>query len=287
MNMKCIQSNDGGMVMQNGYLKTTDKAYIYYEDVGQGEDTLLFVPGHMCTTKFFRKNAAFFAKDHRVVLMDSRGFGNSSKPLHGNDIERHADDIKELIDFLDLKQVILVGWSLSGSVVTTYTAKYHGYRMKALGLLDACLFPFSPASWNSYNSRDYNMDDWNQKYRLWYTEPERYIENFVNRVKVGLSDTETEMVRCEIGKTPPWIGFALHTDWCHTDCVKLLPEISVPVIIFSGESKGHSASMGNYYETQITTYCEHHKFTEGGHMLFFIEADRFNGLLEAFIQKVS
>lgn len=273
--------------MQSGYLKTDDKAYIYYEDMGQGEDTLLFVPGHMCTTKFFRKNAPYFAGNHRVVLMDSRGFGNSSKPLHGNDIERHADDLKELIDYLNLEQVILIGWSLSGSVVTTYAAKYDNYRLKALGLLDTCLFPFSPDEWNSYNSKNYNMDDWNQKYRIWYTDPERYINNFVNRVNVGLTEEEMDMVRQEIGKTPPWIGFALHTDWCHTNCVELLPKIDVPVIIFSGESRGHSAAMGEYYETQVLSYCEHYRFSHGGHMLFYIEYEEFNYLLETFIQKIS
>lgn len=47
------------------------------------------------------------------------------------------------------------------------------------------------------------MDDWNQKYRLWYTDNTQYIENFVNRVKDGLSEEEVEMVRQEIGKTPP------------------------------------------------------------------------------------
>lgn len=272
--------------MNCGYCKTSDRAYIYYEDRGQGEDTILFVPGHMCTTKFYQKNVETLAKNHRVVTMDNRGFGNSSKPLQGNDIERHADDIRELIDYLNLEQVTLVGWSLSGSIVVTYAHKYDGYRLKALGLLDCCLFPFSPEDWNSYNSKNYNMDDWNQKYRLWYTDPETYIENFVNRVRGGLTEEEVQMVRDEIGKTPPWIGFALHTDWCHTDCARLLPELKVPVIIFSGESKGHSASMGRYYQSQIRTYCEHHEFSTGGHMLFFIEHESFNRLLEAFIQKV-
>lgn len=273
--------------MTSGYFKTSDQAYLYYEDRGDGPDTILLVPGHMCTTKFFAKNADELAKHHRVVTFDSRGFGNSSKPLHGNQIERHADDIRELIGFLHLEQVILIGWSLSGSVVVTYADKYEGYRLKALGILDACLFPFSPQPWNSYNSRDYNMDDWNRKYRLWYTDPEQYIDNFVERVSPGLKKEEIAMVREEIGKTPPWIGFALHSDWCHNDCTQMLPRLRVPVIIFSGESKGHSATMGEYYETQITGYCEHHRFRNGGHMLFFIEHEKFNKILERFIGKIS
>ena len=35
------------------------------------------------------------------------------------------------------------------------------------------------------------------------TDNTQYIENFVNRVKDGLSEEEVEMVRQEIGKTPP------------------------------------------------------------------------------------
>ncbi len=241
----------------------------------------------MCTTKFFRKNVTELSKNYKVVTFDNRGFGNSSKPLHGNNVERHADDIYELVSYLKLEKIILIGWSLSGSIVTTYAHKYNCKKLVALGLLDCCLFPFSPEPWNSYNSRNYNMDDWNQKYRLWYADPETYLKNFINRVKDGLSEEEIIMVREEIEKTPPWIGFALHSDWCHTDCTKLLPQLTVPVIIFSGKSKGHSPSMGEFYQTQIKTYCEHHEFTTGGHMMFMIEAPVFNHKLQLFIEKIT
>lgn len=273
--------------MEKGYLKTTDGAYIYYEDYGCGEDCILFVPGHMCTTKFFAKNIAELSKKHRVVAIDNRGFGNSSKPLQGNSIERNADDIKEIIDHLKLNNVLLMGWSLSGSIVTTYAHKYDDYNLKALGLLDCCLFPFSPDSWNAYNSRNYNMDDWNKKYRLWYTEPEIYLDNFMSRVKPNLTAEEAVMVREELKKTPPWIGFALHTDWCHTDATKYLAKLKVPVIIFSGESKGHSATMGAYYKTQIQTYCEHHVYEKGGHVLFMAEAASFNAFVENFLTRIT
>ena len=272
--------------MEKGYIKTSDKAYLYYEIYGTGDETLLFVPGHMCTTKFFKKNADYFKDKYKVVLMDNRGFGNSSKPLHGNDVERNADDIHEIIEQLDLRNVTLLGWSLSGSIVMTYAHKYKCDRLNALGLIDCCLFPFSPAPWNTYNSRDYNMDDWNKKYMLWHVDIHQYVENFVNRVKPGLSEEEQQMVRDEIMKMPPWIGFALHSDWCHTDASQYLSELTVPTIIFSGESKGHGYAMGRYYKTQIQTYCELHEFTTGGHMMFYIESEMFNKYLEDFLNKI-
>ncbi|MBO6235379.1 MAG: alpha/beta hydrolase, partial [Schwartzia sp.] len=89
-------------MVKKGYFKTSDGARIYYEDQGEG-DPILIVPGHMCTTKFYAHNAPELAKTNRVVCIDNRGFGSSSKPLHGNSIERNADDIAELIDFLGLE----------------------------------------------------------------------------------------------------------------------------------------------------------------------------------------
>lgn len=273
--------------MAKGYFETSDHAFLYYEDTEIGEDTIVFVPGHMCTTKFFKKNVETLQKKHRVVCFDSRGFGNSSKPLQGNSIVRHSEDIHELIQFLHLEKVLLIGWSLSGSVAATYAYRYQAAaHLIGLGLLDACLFPFSPDAWNSYNSKNYNMDDWNQKYWLWYADPETYLDNFCNRVKVGLSPEAEAMVREEIKKTPPWIGFALHSDWCHRDCTRFLPELTVPVIIFSGLSKGHEPSMGKYYESLISTYHEHHIYQEGGHMLFWVKAECFNQQIEKFLQRI-
>ncbi len=52
------------------------------------------------------------------------GRGYSSKTLQGNTIKRHARDIHELIRHLELKDAILLGWSVGASVVTTYAADY-------------------------------------------------------------------------------------------------------------------------------------------------------------------
>lgn len=273
--------------MKKAYFTTSDGARIYFEEQGKG-DTILFVPGHMCTTKFYYKNTSFFAKNgFRVVAIDNRGFGNSSKPLHGNCVERHADDIKELIDYLELDNITLIGWSLSGSIVTTYAHKYKGYRLKALGLLDSCLFPFSPDEWNTYNSRNYNMDDWNEKFVLWHTDIDQFVENFVSRVRDDVTREEECMIAQEIRKMPPWIGFALHSDWCHTDATAYLPELNIPVIIFSGQSKGHGYAMGRHYKKLIKTYCELHEFEKGGHVLFMSCADEFNDILKKFIDQIS
>lgn len=268
--------------MKKGYLTTSDKARIYFEDRGHGSP-ILFVPGHMCTVRFFDRNAAELEQRHRVIVMDPRGFGNSSKVLHGNSVERHAEDIKELIEFLKLEEVMLIGWSMSGSTVITYAHKYGEKHLKALGLLDAALFPFSSGDWNSYSARDYNMEEWNEKYGGWVLEPNVYYDNFVTRLSCGLETSELELVRREIQKTPPWIGYAVHSDWCHTDTDQYLKELTIPVFLAFGELELEQSTMGRHYHQEIQAYKELHEFKRGGHVFFWVDSRNFDEELLQFM----
>ena len=131
------------------------------------------------------------------------------------------------------------------------------------------------------------MDGWNQKYMLWHTDFERYTNNFVARMDHYLSPEDIVMVKNEIAKTPPWIGFALHSDWVHTDAASLLPEVTVPVIIFTGKSQGHGLEMGRHYKQLVKTYCELHEYESGGHMLFYVRHEMFNRQVCEFLTKIS
>jgi non-heme chloroperoxidase len=51
---------------------------IYYSDEGKGTP-ILFVPGWTMSSEVFAKQQAAFAKTHRVIVLDPRGQGRSSK----------------------------------------------------------------------------------------------------------------------------------------------------------------------------------------------------------------
>ena len=57
------------------------------------------------------------AAGHRVVLIDHRGCGESSKDFADMGIEAIAGDVVALVEHLGLSKVVLNGWSLGGSVV--------------------------------------------------------------------------------------------------------------------------------------------------------------------------
>lgn len=131
------------------------------------------------------------------------------------------------------------------------------------------------------------MDAWNDKYVLWHTDIDQYVNNFVSRMDKYLTPDEISMIKEEIVKPPPWIGFSLHSDWCHTDASSLLKDLTIPVMIFSGESLGIGYSLGRHYKQEIRTHCELHEFPKGGHLLFYVESEKFNSILAEFIKKIS
>jgi non-heme chloroperoxidase len=77
---------------------------------------------------------------YRVIAHDRRGHGRSSQPWHGNDLDTYADDLSELIETLNLRDVTLVGHSTGGGEVTRYIGR-HGTKGVAKRVLIGAIPP--------------------------------------------------------------------------------------------------------------------------------------------------
>lgn len=116
---------------------TSDGAEIYFKDWGTGKP-VLFSHGWPLSSDMWDSQMLFLAQSgYRVIAFDRRGFGRSSQPWDGNTYDRFADDIAELIEILDLRDVTLVGFSMGGGDVTRYLTRHGSDRVAKLVLLGA------------------------------------------------------------------------------------------------------------------------------------------------------
>jgi non-heme chloroperoxidase len=116
---------------------------IYYEDHGQGAPVVL-VHGYLLDGRSWEKQeCTLLAAGYRVITYDRRGFGASSRPSVGYDYDTLAADLAALLDALDLRGAVLIGFCAGTGEVTRYLATYGSARVRAAVLL-APLPPFLP-----------------------------------------------------------------------------------------------------------------------------------------------
>lgn len=119
---------------------TSDGTEIYYKDWGDGQP-IVFSHGWPLSSDDWDAQMLFFlAHGYRVIAHDRRGHGRSAQVSEGNDMDRYADDLAELVEHLDLDDAIHVGHSAGGGEVARYIGR-HGEARVARAVLISAVTP--------------------------------------------------------------------------------------------------------------------------------------------------
>lgn len=114
---------------------------LYYEDQGAGQPVVLIHGYPLDGHSWERQARELLAAGYRVITYDRRGFGQSSKVGSGYDYDTFAADLNVLLEALDLREVVLVGFSMGTGELARYVARYGHERVAALAFL-ASIEPF-------------------------------------------------------------------------------------------------------------------------------------------------
>jgi len=114
-----------------------DGTQIYYKDWGKGQ-TIVFSHGWPLSADDWDGQMLFFGqRGYRVIAHDRRGHGRSTQTWDGNDMDTYADDLAELFNTLNLKDVIMVGHSTGGGEVARYLGRHGSARVSKAALISA------------------------------------------------------------------------------------------------------------------------------------------------------
>jgi microsomal epoxide hydrolase len=261
--------------ISDGFIKTTDGVRIHYIEAGSGP-ALLFIPGFTGAAEFWETQIRVFSASHRSVAIDPRSQGDSEKTFDGNFTGRRAQDIRDVINSLNLEPVVIVAWSRAVSETLSYVDQFGSDAIRGIVLVDGAVLrtPGPQALVNlaaearaiQEDRRDYT----DKSARGMFKRP--HPEEFYQRI-----------ISANL-KTPTAVAVALQADAVQFDYRAALKKLNRPVLFASqGDTPTAQAKvvLAEVPAAQLET------FPGSGHGLFLDDPERFNMVLTGFIGSLS
>ena len=252
---------------------------INYEIAGEGPWVTL---SHSlaCNLHMWDPQMNALTRRYRVLRFDTRGHGASSAPPPPYTLEQMADDVKDLLDQLKIKQTHWVGLSMGGMIGETFALKYPGvFRSMVLADTTARRPPNAEQMWGERVklAQEKGMDALVEvTLARWFTEPYRNAHKDV-MARVG-NDI----------RTTPVAGYAgACAAIAKVDVLDRLKEIKCPALVMVGEhDHGTPPEMARAIQQNLPG-SELRILESAAHLSNIEQTAAFNAAMLAFLAKAS
>jgi len=254
---------------------SADGVSIAYEVRGEGEPTLVFVHGWGNKRNVWEGQLAHFSQKHKVVAIDLAGFGDSGNNRKMWTMESFGDDVVAVLDKLNLKNIILVGFSMGGPVVIEAGKRAAGH-IEGIVLVDIL------QNIETVYSQE-NINNTSKALMGLVTEPS--IEKFESfafflKKRKELNERLIPMIK-DVSKIGWGESLKDFYRWSNEECAKSLLKIQAPIIAINSDQNPTNVEAFKKYVPSFEA-----KIIPGaGHLVFWDAPDEFNRLLEETIQE--
>ena len=267
------------------YIEVEKNVKLHVTDLGVGQPIVL-IHGWPLSDEMYEYQYQYLSrKGFRVIGITLRGFGKSDKPYGRYDFDVFSDDIKVVLEKLNIENAILGGFSMGGAVVIHYVTKYDAAHVSKLALFGA-----AAPSWKQREGSPYGISeaDANGLINQTMTAREDLIfglgSAFVGKEGNISKNVERWLESMNLEASP----FAVTESITALRDLDLRPELSkikIPTAIFQGTLDKlcpypFAEELNKGIKDSFIV-----KFENSGHALFVEEAEKFNTELEKFALK--
>ena len=265
------------------YVKVEKGVNIYVEDVNPASaKTIFFIHGWPANHQLFEYQFNHLpAMGYRCIGIDIRGFGKSNRPWDGYSYDRLADDIRIIIDTLELENITLAGHSMGGAISIRYMARHYGHKVAKLALIGAAAPVFTQRPDFPYGI---TIGEVNKLIEATYTDRPKMLSDFgdtffARYLSKSFIDWFHGLGLIASGNATAKCLVSLRDEDLRDD----LPQIQVPTAIMHGiQDKVCPFILGELMHQSIQNSILI-PFEYSGHGLFYCEKDKFNQELVRFI----
>ncbi len=214
---------------------------LYYEVNGNGHPVVLLHSGG-ADSRDWTFVAPLLAKHYMVVSFDGHGAGKSSDPV--GDVNC-VEDLKGLLDYLNIHKATLIGHSMGGQIATDFSLEYPEY-VSELVLIAPSLTGFNYSS---------EFVEYMNKVSAAAPDIDKMIEVSQSAVSYRVvqasphKELTEQMLRHHIKRTFNWPAFEMI--WPNPPAAERLGELSVKTLFMIGtEELPDNLRVANYFRKQ-------------------------------------
>jgi len=276
------------------YIETKDPesktpVKLTYEDVGSGPAVVL-IHGWPSSKEMWEYQVSDLVDaGFRVITYDRRGFGKSSKPFDGYGYDTLADDLRAILEELDVHDATLVGFSMGGGEVVRYFSRHSGQRVARVVLLSS-IAPYMLKTKDNPDGVEGSMFDEIianlKKDRLAFLDEFAKLFFGINVVNKPVSPQYLEYFRMLASVASPKATIECVKSFGYTDFRSEMSSINVPTLIIHGDSDKIVPHKPTSEQAAKSIADSRLIIYEGApHGLFVTERERLNKDLVRFIRE--
>jgi pimeloyl-ACP methyl ester carboxylesterase len=273
------------------FIKTTDsttgeEVQLSFKDYGKGRPVVLIHGWPLSKEMWEYQIEDLVNAGLRVIKYDRRGFGKSSKPWNGYDYDTLTSDLNDIMEELDLKDAVLVGFSMGGGEAVRYLSKYGSARVSKLVLVSAV----TPYLKNTNNNPEGVPDEvFEEMMNKMKKDRIAFLDDFgktffgVNLLKHPVSSPLLDYYRMLASVAAPRATQQCALSFAATDFRKDVESITVPTLIIHGEDDQTVPIKASSDRTARMLRNAQYKIYEGApHGLFYTHREKLNEDLISF-----
>jgi pimeloyl-ACP methyl ester carboxylesterase len=251
-----------------------DGVPIHYDVAGLGSPALVFVHGWSCDRTYWERQLEAFQFNHLVVALDLAGHGDSGLDRAVWSMEAFGKDVATVVEKLDLKEVVLIGHSMGGTVLLE-AERVVPSRISALVAVDTFF------DVETILSRE-QADQFLQPFRLDFRSTTRnYVTGYMFTPDTDASLKEA--IATDMSLAPPEVAIESLQHLVMYDTPSALKKIGVPIHCINSDKYATRVQTARQYAPSFDVSI----LSGVSHFLMMENPEAFNGLLEQVIDKLA